>query len=278
MRALLHVIKNGKFVVNKEGKKKLEQYGLYSKKSVYTALRTYEGKPFELERHLNRLLEHGEAMELDIRRRIADIRAWVLMLIAKSPKKSQFIKIIVTPDDTVLLSYKLDVPPWVYKGVRVKTFRGRRNNPKIKSFQNPEIHEAWKKERKKENGAFELLLVNLNSAILEEGAKSNILWVKDSVLYWTGYGLDGVTERIIRNLAEKLKIPLREGTLRLMDLADIDELMITQSSTGVVPIKQVEDDILQKSKIFLDVPGPLTKKLMKGFEDYVQQNLHQTAA
>ncbi len=97
---------------------------------------------------------------------------------------------------------------------------------------------------------------------VSEHAIANFFMVRDGAL-WTAPAqnvLEGVTRKIVFEMAAELYIPVEERHFSLYDLAQADEFFITSSAVGVVPVREVDRFQPQDG-----VPGPLTSKLIDAF-------------
>jgi 4-amino-4-deoxychorismate lyase len=81
-----------------------------------------------------------------------------------------------------------------------------------------------------------------------EGVVSNVFWVKEDIVYTpsieTGI-LDGITRQFVIKCLNKLGIPIREGFYTKRELLDATEVMITNSSQEVVPVKKVDEYVFE---------------------------------
>ncbi|MGM0877698.1 MAG: aminodeoxychorismate lyase [Bacillota bacterium] len=81
-----------------------------------------------------------------------------------------------------------------------------------------------------------------------EGIVSNIFWVKDNVAYTpsleTGI-LNGITRQFVIKCLEMLGIPLQEGFFTQKEMVEATEVMITNSSQEVIPLKHINDHLFQ---------------------------------
>jgi branched-chain amino acid aminotransferase len=111
---------------------------------------------------------------------------------------------------------------------------------------------------------------------LTEGRGSNIFLVKDGVVA-TPQGqfvLEGVTRGVVLELAGGLDFPTEERDLDLYDAYTADEAFLTSTSLCICPISSVNGAPVGDGR----VPGPVTQRLMSAFSDtagmdYVDQYL-----
>jgi branched-chain amino acid aminotransferase len=91
---------------------------------------------------------------------------------------------------------------------------------------------------------------------------ANFFIVRDGVI-WTPPGrnvLEGITRKVIFELALRLGIPHEEKNFTIYDIAQADEFFLTSSGFCAMPVRQV-DGFRPKASI----PGPITQRLIKAF-------------
>jgi len=112
------------------------------------------------------------------------------------------------------------------------------------------------------NGALSLMLdIDGNVA---ENAIANFFVVRNGVL-WTPPErniLEGITRKVVFELATKLGIPYEERNFTIFDLAQAEEFFLTTSASCALPVREV-DGYRPKAP----VPGPVTRRLMNAFAE-----------
>ena len=95
-----------------------------------------------------------------------------------------------------------------------------------------------------------------------ENSTANFFMVKEGVI-WTPpiqNILEGITRKVVLELASRLKIPLQERLFTFYDLAQAEEFFLTSSVTCVTPVREVHGIRPTSS-----VPGPIAQQLMRAF-------------
>jgi branched-subunit amino acid aminotransferase/4-amino-4-deoxychorismate lyase len=262
----VNVIKNGRNVKPNSVIMTFLDPSFSHPQGVYESIRTYHQQPFRLSGHLARL-EHSYAYcfpdVIDLPYKIERVRDWVLDLIRLSKADNQFLKLVATVDDVLVISRELHIDPRVYQGVKAHMVTFFREEPHIKSLTTRTQHYARKLAE--ENGAYEALLRDLNGFLLE-GAFSNLFWVKDGQLFTNRKSvLRGITQAAVVEIAGQ-KYPVIENFLHSDDLGEIDELFLTQTSRGIVPILQVDSHTIGNGTI-----GSVTTDLMQRYHQLTQR-------
>lgn len=115
----------------------------------------------------------------------------------------------------------------------------------------------------RKSGAYEVLRVNREGRLLE-GFISNVSAVKGDQLFTAPVSegiLDGVTRGVVLDLAREHGLTVVEAPLPLADALAADELFLTHTSSGVVPVVAVDDHPIGTGR-----PGDVTRKLAAWFE------------
>ena len=111
-------------------------------------------------------------------------------------------------------------------------------------------------------GAMEAVMLN-EQGYVSECTGDNIFLLKNGVLLTPPVAdgaLDGVTRRVILELAEQLQIPWKEQTLTRYDIFISDECFLTGTAAEVIPVIALDRRPIGDGK-----PGPLTGKLIEAF-------------
>jgi branched-chain amino acid aminotransferase len=94
-----------------------------------------------------------------------------------------------------------------------------------------------------------------------EGPGFNVFCVLHGVLVTPSEGmLEGVTRRTVIEMAQSLGIEVQERTLPANELRGADEVFISTSGGGVLPVTKVD-----QRNVGCGSPGPITEKLVKTY-------------
>ncbi|MDB5828433.1 MAG: branched-chain amino acid transferase [Variovorax sp.] len=114
-----------------------------------------------------------------------------------------------------------------------------------------------------ENGHDTSCVVDADGNITE-GPGFNVFAVKDGVVYTADRGvLEGISRRTAIELCGSLGIPLRVAPMPVAALRDADEVFITSSGGGVLPIAKIDGKPLPRFP--QQFPGPITTRLYDGY-------------
>ncbi len=245
----------------------LSNDGNYPEKAVYTSMRTYNSRAFELDHHLIRLKQSARLMGFKIFPTLLQIRQQVEQLIEQSPEETQFLKITATPDHLVIVTRPLHIDEKIYDGVSVVTKNLSRTQVRIKSFPDKKMQESYQSATA--DGHHDVLLVN-DQGLITEGSRSNFLWITGNSLHWCSDALEGITQANVMKCFKTLQREQPELQLKMTpglpedNLSTVDELFITQTSRGLIPVTEVNGIHIGNGK-----PGRLTKTLLEAFRKHV---------
>ena len=93
----------------------------------------------------------------------------------------------------------------------------------------------------------------------------NIFLIRDNVLHTpqvSDGALDGITRRVILELADQLGVPVLERQLTRYDIYVADECFLTGTAAEVIPVVE-----LDRRKIGAGTPGPVTKRFIDAFKE-----------
>lgn len=253
--------------------------------------RTFNGRPFKVEEHIERFYNSLAYMRIDIgltARQMIDITHQAVQRNAHllppgqdywvGQRVSRGVRAVgdegwghVGPNVVV------DCTPLPFAqraahyrdGIRVIVPSVRRTPPsslsprvKTHNYLNMIIGELEIKDRDPEAWA---VLLDENGNLCE-GIGSNIFVVKNGRLLTPQgrYVLEGVSRQTVIELAAKLGIPVEERDIDLYDAYTADEVMLTSTSLCVCAVSSVNG-----AKIAGGVPGPVTKRLLDAYSELV---------
>ena len=274
---------NGQITPAEEARVSVLDNGFTFGDAVYETLRTYGGRPFHLDRHLERL--RRSAQRLAIPMPAGDAIARDLdALLARAANSESYIRIIVTrgrgdisyhfervqgPTVVMVVKPHAPFPPAYYtNGIAVILSSVRRNSPQsldpaIKSCNLLNNILAMREAQVK--GAFEPIMLN-EIGELAETASANVFLVKEGSLLTPPLDagiLPGVTRAVVLELAAGLSLPVREEPVAVKDLLAADEVFITSTLKEVLPVTLVDGRPVGAGR-----PGPVTLRLLAAIREY----------
>ena len=253
--------------------------------SVYETVRTYDGVPFLVERHLKRLRESALALGIDIVESDETLTRRVYETLEDSGNAESSIRIVVSagvgaidyrqgstkkPTIVVVVRPLPPVPESLYKDGATASFvsimrAGRGNlSPRIKSSNL--LNNLMALRQAHEQGAYEALMLNPKGEVCE-GSMSNVFVVTDATITTPPISagiLEGITRELVVSIAREGGFELEERILLPDELLGANEVFITASSRQVVPIVKVDEQPIADGR-----PGPVTQKLISLYHEKV---------
>ncbi|MDF2721536.1 MAG: 4-amino-4-deoxychorismate lyase [Paenibacillus sp.] len=259
---------------------------------LFETFRTYGGRPFYLERHMERLASGCEELGIRYTPDCAEARSLIVRLLNANGLEEAYIRFSVAAGTDVLglpagdyvhpnvIVYVKPLPArdelTYTEGKPVQLLELRRSSPegriRTKSFHYMNNILAKREMRGYEwaQGAEGIFLDG--NGYLAEGIVSNLFWIKGQTLYTpsldTGI-LPGITRQAVIELARRLGIEVREGLFAWTDLMAADEAFVTNSVQELVPVNSGYDGDGLKQTIGRGKRGAITAQLMKAYTEAV---------
>ncbi len=262
--------------------------------SVYEVIRTYGGRPFELEAHLARLRHSADRIGLapkwDAARTAAEIARTLEAARggdAPDPDAApwnvgeRYVRVVMTrgageigldpalavdPVALVIVQPVHGPPARAYvEGVPAAFVGVRRASPAAidpTAKTGAHLPNVLAVREARERGAQEALLLDERGAVTE-GSSSNVFVVRAGRLATPPLAagiLEGVTRGVVLRLARDLGIPAEEAPLRPEDLEAADEVFITSTVREIVPVTRLDGRTVGAGR-----PGPVTRRLHDAF-------------
>jgi len=279
---------NGEITPAEEARVSVLDNGFTFGDAVYETLRTYAGRPFHLDRHLERLRRSAQRLAIPMPAGDGALTRELDALLARAANPESYIRIIVTrgrgdisyhfervlgPTVVMVVKPLASVPSEHYTdGVAVILSSVRRNHPRaldpgIKSCNL--INNILAVQEAQAKGAFEPIMLNETGEIAES-ASANVFLVKDGTLLTPPLDagiLSGVTRLVVLELARGLALPLREEPVAVKDLLAADEVFITSTLKEVLPVATIDGRPVGSGR-----PGPVTLRLLEAIRDYAPRH------
>lgn len=272
---------NGRLYEKQDAKISVYDHGLLYGDGVFEGLRSYGGKVFRLDEHLERLWNSAKAILLEIPISREEIARAVNETLKANGLADGYIRLIVTrgagslgldpnrtsdPQVIVITDLITVYPEELYRaGLEIVTASTLRNhpqalNPRIKSLNY--LNNILAKIECLQAGCMEALMLNHKGEVAECTA-DNIFLVRDGVLLTppTDAGvLEGITRQAVIELARSLGREVREVSLTRHDVYIADECFLTGTAVEVIAVVKVDS-----RKIGSGAPGPITRELKDRF-------------
>jgi branched-chain amino acid aminotransferase len=277
----MHIYLNGKIVPEKEAVVSVFDHGLLYGDGVFEGIRTYHGKVFRLEDHIDRLYRSAAVIALSIPMSKEEIAKAVVETCKANDCMNGYIRLIITrgvgglglnpylckePQVIIIAGAIQLYPKELYeKGMAVVTVGTVRNqveaiNPRIKSLNY--LNNVMAKIEAINAGVMECIMMN-PQGFVAEASGDNIFVIRGKQLLtppvWCG-ALEGITRQVVMELAPSCGLTVKEDVLTRYDLFTADEMFLTGTAAEIISVTNVD-----RRTIGAGVPGPYTKALLAAF-------------
>jgi len=254
---------DGKVTPTAEAMVPMKDDGLYRGDGAFEVIRLYEGRPFALGDHLDRLGRSAAAIELEFDR--AALEAEIAALLAAAGPLDGQLRLIVTrggrriaatepiPDHgaTLNLATVTYSPTVILNGVKSLSYAANMQASRLA----------------KARGADEAVLVRPEGIVLEPPT-SAIFWVADSGELRTPALEDGVLESITRDRLIKA-LHVEEGSWQVDDLRAAEEAFLASTTREIQPVAAIDGAALPAA------PGPRTIEAQQAFAETLGRELRE---
>lgn len=255
--------------------------------SIYEVTRSYNGKLFALDEHLERLWLSADYLSLKLTITKDELKKEIEKTFKTLNLPNCYLRIIISRGvgeiglDTkkvntnnvvlILKSFKTNPIEWYEQGVHYIVAQTKRNpkdalNPRAKTGNY--LNSILAFIEAKNVGAFDAVMLD-HQGLVTEGTTNNLWMVKNNQIYTPSLErslLKGITRDMIFQVAKLHQLSIQEKDFDLKELLSADEVFMTSSLKEVVPIVKIDEQMIGSGK-----PGTLTKKLHQHYLNYVKQ-------
>jgi branched-chain amino acid aminotransferase len=241
----------------------LKDDGLYRGDGAFEVIRLYEGKPFALVDHLDRLARSGDAIQLQFDREA--LEGEIEALLSQAGPVDGQMRLIVTrgghriaatepiPDHPEALSLATVTycPTVILNGVKSLSYAANMQATRIAKGQ----------------GADEAVLITPEGTVLEPPT-SSVFWVSSEGALRTPALGDGVLESITRDRMVKA-LDVEEGTWHVDELRSAGEAFLASTTREIQAVSSVD------GRVFPTAPGPRTIQAQEAFAETLGRELRE---
>lgn len=269
---------NGEYLPPDQAVVPIRDLGFTRSYGAFEFLKSYNRKPFMLEKHIDRLFQSLDTLGLSLELSQEQIKVIVENLVEKAPEEQEVhIKIYatagtsdngLTPDSDYASLYILSEKAFIYpqafyeEGIKTTTIKGSRFLPQCKYTNYLPGLIGLTKAKKAD--VQEVLYLNENEEILE-GVASNFFGFQNNRLITASDGvLEGITRDVILELA-KNDFSIEKRAIEYSELSSFDEVFLSSTAKEIMPIRSIDH------MTFGEGVGPRTKRLMQLFYEHTHQ-------
>jgi len=248
---------------------------------VFDFLRTYGGRPFHLEAHMERLERSAGLLGIPLPVSPDALTDLVHETLRRNDHEESNIRIILTggvsadgfiPDGKprllIMVTPVAVIPEaWYTEGVKIVTIPFSRYMPGAKSINY--IHAIHAMQEARTRGAIEALYVKPDG-YATECTTSNIFACRAGKIVTSGTTiLPGITRQVVLDMPELSGI-LEIQDITLDDFLTADEVFLTASNKEVAPVVTIDDNTIGTGR-----PGEMTRRVMRLFAEYTRRYAEQ---
>jgi len=297
---------NGAVVDANEAVISVYDHGFLYGIGLFETFRTYGGKPFLLDRHLQRLRSGCEQLGISFVMTEQKVEAWVNQLLAANQLKDGYVRFTVSAgegelglpaDDynnpTILLLVKSLPGATSHSsgalGRELRLLVTRRNTPEglirfkslhymnnilakreleaLKRLDSHNSARSLQPNAVSTSGVEGLMLSE--DGYLAEGIVSNLFFVKNGILYTPSIAtgiLPGITRQRVIELADIAGLKCVEGLFHWDDLINADEIWLTNSIQEITAVTVLTDNKGQSRPVSDGLIGLITRQLIEAYK------------
>ena len=283
----LKIYINGKLVDKDDAKISVYDHGLLYGDGVFEGIRSYGGKVFRLQEHLDRFWLSAKAILLEIPGTKQEMAKAIEDTLKVNGIEDGYVRLIITrgvgtlgidpnkcgdPQVIIIADSIALYPEELYrKGLEIITASTVRTqssalSPRIKSLNY--LNNILAKIEGLQAGCVEVLMLNSKGEVAECSA-DNIFLVRDGRLETPPRDagiLEGITRGAVIDLARDAGIEVREIVLTRHDVYIADECFLTGTAAEVIPVVKLDGRTIGEG-----VPGPITRDLGARFKELTRR-------
>ncbi|WP_034680573.1 D-amino-acid transaminase [Caldalkalibacillus mannanilyticus] len=258
----------------------IEDRGYQFGDGVYEVIRVYQGKPFMMHEHLVRLYRSAAEIRLSLPYSMEELQTKLEELKQKSPVEDGMIYIQISrgvaprnhgfPASTVspqLVAYTREMkrPQALFqsgvKTILLEDIRWLRCDIKSLNL----LGNVLAKQAAADQNCYESILHR--GELVTEGSATNVFMIHKGTVYThpaSNLILNGITRTQVIQLCQEKGIEAKEEAFTVEQLLAADEIFITSTTNEIMPVIQVNDNVIGQGK-----PGLLTIQLQEAFEQMI---------
>ena len=273
---------DGQFFPRADAKVSVMDSGYLLGDGVWEGIRLYNNHLIHLEKHLERLYEGAETIQMDIGISKSEMKSAIEKTLKKNEMTSDVhIRLIVSrgikstpyqhpkvtighPTIVIIPEYKKPSTELKLEGITLGTVSTIRNNltqdPRVNSLSK---HNCIAACIEADNmGVDEGLMLDPDGYVSTCNS-TNFFMIKSNEV-WTSNGqhcLNGVTRHSVIDICKKKQIPIKLKQFSINEVHEADEVFVTGTFAGIIPVRSVDGNTIGNG-----TRGPLTEQLQTWYE------------
>jgi len=212
---------------------------------IFESLRTYNGVPFALNLHIERLMRSAERMKFSAPNRDTIEKAVDEVINANDYSPFGRLRITLLSDSQLIITHIpfMEDKSFIALGRHEFTISSKLAIGGMKTLSYAENSLALRIAR--DRGFADVVLVNERGEVMES-ALANLIWLSDGQ-WWTPSLTSGCLPGVTRGLLVE-NFGVKEGTLLERDLTKVSALAITSSVREIVGVERYESNFYSHSQ------------------------------
>ena len=244
-----YIISNNKFISSDEFKLDIEDGLLYGY-GVFETILLENKKLIYLEEHYNRLIKAVKRLKINMDLNFEKLSLYLNLYIQKNSLENSVLRVTVLKNsdsfDILVTHRENKYKSSKYReGFKMEISEFKRNpNSIISGIKSVNYLENIYALREAKNiGSDEVLFLDCKNYI-SEGATSNIFFIKDGMIHTPtkecGLLKGIIREKLIEIIDKNKHLELKQGFFSLKKLLDADEVFLTNSIMGIMPVSKID--------------------------------------
>jgi len=281
---------NGEFVPRSEAKISVFDHVILYGDGVYETMHVYHQKVFKLDQHVDRLYESAHAIKLKIPATKENLKQVVLETVRRNGLENAQIRVVVTRGvgEPLLTPYNcvpgliVFVVPYISPvsaagdtGIKMIVSSMRRipnecTSTKLKSCNY--LNHVLMRMEAREAGADDAIELDMEGYVCEAPGYNVFMVRKGAIITPADNILLGITRETVMELAVAAGLPVSTGRVQVFDLYNADEVFLTSTAGGVVPVIQLDGRLIGGG-----TAGSVTKMLRQKYYELLESGEQSTA-
>jgi D-alanine transaminase len=274
---------NGRVIIMSEARVGIEDRGFQFADGVYEVIRLYDGKPFALDRHLQRLVNSANGIKLALPGSAAGLESEIESFVEQAGIGEGMIYLQLTRGesernhafpkcDPTLLFYVRELDPLpeaaTAPGVKLVTVADERwKRCWVKSI--ALLPNVLAKNEALSRGADEAVFVE--DGVITECSASNLFIVRGGRVLTHPVGnkvLPGVTRAVLLEIASSAGVTIEERAIKESEATTADEVFITSTTREISWVSKWDERKIGNGKC-----GPITLKLHQALREQIDREI-----
>ncbi len=274
---------DGQLVDEADARISVFDHGLLYGDGIFEGIRFYNRRVFRLEEHIRRLYDSARSILLNIPITPEEMTAALLETCRANELDDGYIRLVITRGtgplglspykcpkaSVIIIACKIMLySEEAYRtGLTVATCATRRPthdtlSPQVKSLNY--LNNVMAKVEAIQAGAEEGLMLN-DRGLVAECTGDNVFIVRNGTILTppiSAGALDGITRKVVFDIATLLDIPMREAEISRHDMYTADECFLTGTAAEVIAATKLDQRLIGDGK-----PGPVTARVIAAFRE-----------